>query len=116
MSTFRGVGIRGRRQLSDSAATNVMERRRKASDSVQGASELCRLMEEVQSSEGRGEAGFRASAAGRNPVFQHPAAPDASGYFLSLASTVIFVAMPMRPRRVVSTFTFEPAAVARPAA
>ena len=87
-----------------------MEMRSRAFDSVQGTSELCRLMEELRPNPNPRK---RRRA---EPRCSHPAAPDASGYFLSFASTVIFVAIAEAPSPVVSTFTFEPAAVARPAA
>ena len=82
-----------------------MEMRSRAFDSVQGTSELCRLMEEL-----------RPNPNPRKRRRAATSAPDASGYFLSFASTVIFVAIAEAPSPVVSTFTFEPAAVARPAA
>jgi hypothetical protein len=91
-----------------------MKKRGNASDSVQGAHEVCRLMEEVPRR--RDVRGAAQALPDGTSVVRTRQRLSVGGYFLSLASTVIFVAVRASPSPLNSTFTFEPAAVASPAA
>ena len=115
MSTFRGVGIRALPDTIGRRSGEHYEKKEAIPRFVcKGLKNRADLWKSLA-----GPPGIRTpaqSAAGRNLECSYPAAPDASGYFLSFASTVIFVAVRASPSPVNSTFTFDPAAVARPAA